>query len=252
MARLHDLRRTRADDHDHLPVRIRARAGQDPDQVPGRPARLGRVRHAQRRSSACRRYRTDGEGRRERIARGNPVLDRERPHHRRRRLRPRHAVVRRLHRHAARSGAADAELRGAGNAARVPSGRSRQALHVARAEAGLGVAGLAHLLPRHRGRRRARLPARRERQRCQHLRLRARALRRVHSPGQPILERQRHRCLVDRSRRPHSHRVVTGHPRGRHRLRHSGEARARARSPTTTRRSRCSPPTTRSSRPSTH
>ena len=60
----------------------------------------------------------------------NPVLDRERPHHRRRRLRPGNAVVRRLHRHAA----------GPGKPARnfvaletppVPGGRSRQAPDVA-------------------------------------------------------------------------------------------------------------------------
>ena len=184
-------------DHDHAAVRIRARARQDADQVPGCAARPGRIRHAQRRSSACRCHRADGEGRRERIAGGNPVLDRERPHHRRRRLRPGHAVVRRLHRHAAGRRKADAALRGAGNAARLPSGRSRQAPDVARGKAGLRVAGLAHLLPRHRGRRRARLPSRRERQGCQHLRLRARALRRVRPPGQPVLERQRHRCLAN-------------------------------------------------------
>jgi hypothetical protein len=28
-------------------------------------------------------------------------------------------------------------------------------------------------------------------------------------------ERQPHRCLVDRSRRPRSHRIVAGHPHGR-------------------------------------
>ncbi len=238
-------------DHHHLPVRIGPRAGQDADQVPGRPARPGRVRHAQRRSSACRRHRADGEGRRERIARGNPVLDRERPHHRRRRLRPRHAAVRRLHRHAAGRRQADAGLRGAGNPARLPGGRSRQAPDVAGGEAGLRLPRLAHLLPRHRGRRRARLSTRRERQGCQHLRVRARALRCVRPAGQPVLERQRHRCLADGRRRERPHRIVAGDPHGRHRLRHAGPRKRQPARRGQRRPSRCSPLTTRSSRLST-
>ena len=108
------------------------------------------------------------------------------------------AALRRLHRHAAGRRQADAALRGARNAARVSGGHPRQALRIGGAEARFGLSRRAHLLPRHRGRQRARLPARRERQGRQHLRVRPRALRCLRSPGEPLLERQRHRRLADR------------------------------------------------------